>query len=224
MRCESHVTALKSARLFRAFVFVLITFLLSACGDQQTLRFDPLPSDAVVLVIGDSLVAGTGASAGEDWPARLTEATGWEVINAGVPGNTSADARRRFPELLDIHYPQAVIIAIGGNDFLHNVSPDKTRANIAAMIHRAREVTDHVALVAIPAKSMSSALLGNLSDHELYAELTIENELALVPNAVSEALSDTALRSDRIHANNAGYAHIAQRITDSLRDYGWLAH
>ena len=213
-----------SAGLFGTILLLLATLLLSACGEQQRSRFDPLPADAVVLVIGDSLVAGTGASTGKDWPRHLAEATGWKVVNAGVPGNTSADARRRLPELLDIHYPQAVIIAIGGNDFLRDVSPDETRDNIAAMIRHTRDVTEHVALVAIPAKSMSGALFGSLSDHALYVELATENELALIPNAVSAVLSDAALRSDRIHANNAGYAHIAQRVFDSLREYGWFAH
>ena len=212
-----------SAGLFGTILLLLAPLLLSACGEQQRSRFDPLPADAVVLVIGDSLVAGTGASTGKDWPRHLAEATGWKVVNAGVPGNTSADARRRLPELLDIHYPQAVIIAIGGNDFLRDVSPDETRANITAMIRRARGVTEHVALVAIPAKSMSGALFGGLSDHGLYAELATENELALIPNAVSEVLSDAALRSDRIHANDAGYAHIGQRVFDSLHEYGWFA-
>src|SRR5690606_4523657 len=123
-------------------------------------------------------------------------------------------------ELLDVHHPQAVIIAAGGNDFLRDVPIEETRANLEEMIHRVLDVTEHVALVAIPAKSLGGALIGSLSDHDLYAKLSADNEIAFVPEAVSEVLSDAELRSDRIHANAQGYARIAQCVGDALRESG----
>lgn len=209
-------------RLLSAITLTILLLIAVACGKTDPARFDPLPPDAVVLVIGDSLVAGTGARQGEDWPERLAQATGWKVINAGAPGDTSADARRRLPELLDMHAPQAVIIAVGGNDFLRNLPADDTRANLNAMVRRARSVTQHVALVAIPEKSTGAMLLGNLSDHALYAELAEEHKLPLIRDAVSDVLSDTRLRADRIHANARGYARIAQGVEDALRAHGWM--
>ncbi|MBA4743453.1 MAG: arylesterase [Azoarcus sp.] len=209
-------------RWLSAVSLTILTLIVVACGKGDVARFDPLPSDAVVLVIGDSLVAGTGARPHEAWPERLAEATGWRVINAGVPGDTSADARRRLPELLDIHAPQAVIIAVGGNDFLQNLPPDDTRANLNAMVSRARSVTQHVALVAIPAKTTGALLLGNLADHALYAELAGEEKLTLIRDAVSDVLSDTDLRADRIHANANGYARMALGVEDALRAHGWM--
>src|SRR5690606_12644516 len=138
-------------RVSRLFVLAFAALLLAGCGQDDHASFSPLSPDAVVLVIGDSLVAGTGAKNGKDWPRRLAENTGWQVINAGVPGDTSGDALLRLPELLDVHHPQAVIIAAGGNDFLRDVPIEETRANLEEMIHRVLDVTEHVALVAIPA-------------------------------------------------------------------------
>lgn len=200
---------------------IVAALLMGGCGREDLPRFDPLPSDAVVLVVGDSLVAGTGAPRGRGWPEGLAARTGWSVINAGVPGNTSADALDRLPALLDRYRPQAVVIAIGGNDFLRNVAPELTRSNLEAMVRDSQTVTAHVALVAIPAKSLGAALLGNLADDALFGELAETHGLALVSDAVADVLSQEALRADRIHANARGYEMIAERVAEALADQGW---
>lgn len=204
----------------RAVLTVVV--VLGACSGEKPAQFPPLAGDAAVLVIGDSLVAGTGAPRGQSWPDALARHTGWSVINAGVPGNTSADAYRRLPDLLDMYRPDAVIIAIGGNDFLRSVPLETTQQNIAAMVVASRAATGHVAIVGIPAMSVGGALVGRLSDHEMFARIAQEHGLALVPGVVSDALSRAEFRADRIHANADGYAHIAQRVADALAGHGWL--
>jgi len=197
--------------------------LLTACGRPAEPQFTALPQGSTVLVVGDSLVAGTGAAAGRDWPAGLAQRTGWDVVNAGVPGDTTADAQRRLGELIDTHQPQAIVLAIGGNDFLRNVPPERTRANLDAMLRASLAATGHVALVAIPAKSVGAALAGRLADHPLYAELAATHPVAQVPEVVADVLSRDELRADRIHANAAGYARIADGVADALARQGWIA-
>jgi len=208
--------------VIKRLALLWMAFTLVGCGGEKPVLFTSLPGDAAVLVVGDSLVAGTGASRGQSWPDELARLTGWSVINAGVPGNTSADAWRRLPELLDAHRPDAVIIAVGGNDFLRSVPLETTRENIAAMVVESRATTGHVALVAIPAMSVGGALVGRLSDHDMFARIAQEHGLAFVPAAVSDALSRAELRADRIHANADGYAHIAQGVAEALARHGWL--
>lgn len=210
------------ASVLRLVLLACAAVLLAACGDQRPLRAPALPADATVLVVGDSLVAGTGATRAQSWPAMLAEATGWSVINAGVPGHTSADARGRLRGLLDQHHPDAVIIAIGGNDFLRKHNLDGTRANIEAMLAESKAATGHVALVAIPEPSMGGQLLGMLSDHALYAGLAEAHAVTLIPDAVAETLSRDDYRADRIHANANGYAYLAGRVADVLAEAGWL--
>ena len=201
----------------------LVLLFLAACDAGGQRAVEPLPADARVLVVGDSLVAGTGASSAQSWPAVLAEHTGWAVINAGVPGDTSAEARERLLDLLVAHQPDAVIIAIGGNDFLRRLGTETTRANIDAMVADSKTHAAHVAILGIPAPSVGGALIGRLTDHELYAHVAREQGVALVPEAVSRTLSRETFRADRIHANAAGYAFLAQQVVESLTEQGWLA-
>ena len=53
------------------------------------------------MVLGDSLTASYGATQGNDYPSQLAQITGWQIINGGVSGDTSAQALARLPELLD---------------------------------------------------------------------------------------------------------------------------
>lgn len=204
-------------------MLVLLGFaLLTACGRQAEPQFTLLPQGATVLVIGDSLVAGTGAPAGSGWPEGLGARTGWSVINGGVPGDTSADAMQRLDHLIERHQPQAILIAIGGNDFLRNVPPDVTRGNIERMIGQSRAAAGHVGIVAIPAKSVGAALIGSLSDHEMFSQLAQAHGVALVPKVIADVLSREDLRADRIHANANGYAAIAAGVSEALARQGWL--
>jgi len=203
-------------------LLILTALLLTACGDRAPTRSAALPVDATVLVVGDSLVAGTGASRAQSWPAVLAGITGWSVINAGVPGHTSTDARGRLDDLLAEHQPDAVIIAIGGNDFLRRVDQDTTHANIAAMLATSKAAASHVALVAIPEPSMGGQMLGRLSDHTLYERLAAEHAVTLVAGVLSPTLSREIYRADRIHANADGYAYMADQIAGALTEAGWL--
>lgn len=204
------------------FLAALLVFSVVACSRDQPVVFAPLPPGAVVLVVGDSLVAGTGASQAQAWPVGLARRTRWEIVNAGVPGDTTAGALERLPDLIADHRPDALIIAIGGNDFLRNVPTDVTRANLEVLIRESRATSRHVALVAIPALSLGRAAVGRLADHEMYAALAREHELALVSSAVSDVLSREEWRSDRIHANAEGYARIAEKVAESLAAQGWV--
>ena len=61
-----------------------------------------------VLALGDSLTSGVGADAATAYPAVLQELTGWQVVNGGVSGDTSAQALTRLPTLLEQHRFAAV--------------------------------------------------------------------------------------------------------------------
>ena len=70
-----------------------------------------------IVAFGDSITYGVGASQAAAYPSALSRRLGVEVINAGVPGETSAEGLARLPEVLELD-PWLVIIEFGGNDLL----------------------------------------------------------------------------------------------------------
>ncbi len=197
---------------------LLATLALAACSRKPKLA--ALPAGATVLALGDSITFGTGATPETSYPAVLAERTGWNIVNAGVPGDTSAGALARLPALLEQHQPRLVLVSIGGNDFLRRVPPDQTRDTIRAICQRAAQAGAQVLLVGIPEVSALAAAARSLSDHAMYAELAQELGIPLHAGGWAAVLNDPGLRSDPIHANAQGYAEFARGLADTLRETG----
>lgn len=165
-----------------------------------------------MLALGDSITFGTGASPDASYPSVLTRLTGWNVVNAGVPGDTSAQALARLPTLLQEHAPALVLVSIGGNDFLRRLPEGETRANIRQICERSLASGAQTLLVAVPALSATAAITGTLSDHAMYEEIAQALKLPLHARGWSTVLANPALRSDQIHANAQGYEQFAQSL------------
>lgn len=194
--------------------------ILAGCGKRKP-AVAALESGARVLALGDSLTFGHGAAPDQAWPVLLAQLTGWQVDNEGVNGDTSAGALQRLEALLAANRYDAVLVAIGGNDMLRNVSRQATKDNVAAIVRQALAHTAYVALIATPAPEPLRATVGSLSDAGFYEEVATAEKVLLVPEVYSRVLSNAALRSDRIHANAQGYAMVAQQLADTLGAAGW---
>ena len=116
-------------RFLLATIVLPVVAALAGCG-KKALTGRQLAAGATVLALGDSITFGIGASAETSYPTVLAKLTGWNVINAGVSGDTSAQALARLPALLQEHVPPLVLVSIGGNDFLRRLPEAQTRANI----------------------------------------------------------------------------------------------
>ena len=195
--------------------------VLAACGRQRKLA--AVPAGATVLALGDSITFGTGAPPEASYPSVLAGLTGWSIVNAGVPGDTSSGALARLPALMKDHAPKLVLLGIGGNDFLRRVPLAEARANIRALCQQAEAAGAQVLLIAIPEPSALAAVVRSLGDHAMYAEIAGELKLPLHAGGWSTVLSDPALRSDPIHANAQGYEAFARGLAQRLRELGLLA-
>ena len=151
----------------------------------------------------------------------LARLTGWNVVNGGVSGDTSAQALAREPALLAEHQPKLVIVGIGGNDFLRKLPDSDTRANVIAICKQALSAGAQVLLVAVPRATMAAAL-GQMTDHALYAEVAKELNIPLLREAWGEVLSQPDLRSDQVHANAKGYAQFARAVQGGAAAVGLL--
>jgi lysophospholipase L1-like esterase len=196
--------------LRRAAVFLLT--LLAACGGQP--KLPPLAPDAVVLAFGDSLTFGTGANAGESYPARLEALIGRKVVPAGVPGEASAEGLARLPAALDEANPRLVILCHGGNDFLRKLDEAQAANNIRAMVRLAKSRGAEVVLIGVPKPGLLPSPAG------FYADIAKEFRLPYEETALKKILTDNALKSDLVHPNAAGYGRLAEAIAALLRKTG----
>ncbi|MDO5686123.1 MAG: GDSL-type esterase/lipase family protein [Neisseria sp.] len=203
----------------RQFLTLCAALSLAACSAAP--RGTKLARGSRVLALGDSLTEGYGATRATAYPAVLAQLTGWDVINGGVSGDTSADVLKRLPALLT-QQPQLVLLGIGGNDFLRRVAESETRANIRNTLQAIRAANIPAVLIAEPHLTAAALLTGSLSDHPLYAELAAENDVPLLADAWSDVLSDKKLKSDQIHANAEGYRVFAEKLEKFLKKEGFV--
>ena len=198
---------------------LLLVTLAGCARDKKTAQ--PVPPGSTVLALGDSLTFGTGASAETSYPTVLAGLTGWNVVNAGVSGDTSAQALARLPALLAEHEPKLVIVSIGGNDFLRKLPESDTRTHVHAICKQSLDAGAQVLLVAVPRATVAAAL-GQMTDHALYAEVAEDLKIPLQREAWGEVLAQPDLRADAVHANARGYAQFARSVQGTAAAVGLL--
>ena len=201
------------ANLLRATLrAALLATLLASCGKPAQLS--PLGNNDIVLAFGDSLTFDTGAAPAESYPAQLETLIRRKVVNAGVPGEISADGLQRLPGVLDEVQPKLLILCHGGNDFLRKLNDAEAAVNLRAMIKLAKDKNIGIVLIATPKPGLS------LSAPDFYAQLAKEFAIPFNDDALKNILRDNDLKSDLIHPNAKGYAQIAQTIQQLLKKSG----
>jgi lysophospholipase L1-like esterase len=160
------------------------------------------------------LTYGTGANPSESYPAVLERAIGRKVVNAGVPGETSAQGRARLPEVLEEVKPRLLILCHGGNDFLRRLDDVAAAENVLAMIRMARERGIGVVLLATPKPGLPPSI------PEFYGRIAMEQGVPFEEGAIRTVLFDNRLKSDMVHPNGEGYARIAAAVEKVLRKAG----
>jgi len=196
----------------RFCAFLLAAFLAAGCGARH--KIEKLDSGATVLAFGDSLTFGTGATPAESYPAVLERSIGRKVVNAGVPGETSAQGLERLPATLDEVKPKLMLLCHGGNDFLRRLDDAQAAANVRAMIQLARERGIPVVLVATPKPGLPPSVPA------FYGEIAAELKVPYDDGVLRSVLLDNALKSDMVHPNAAGYARIAAAVEKILKAAG----
>ena len=137
-----------------------------------------------------------------------------KVVNAGVPGETSAEGLARLPGVLDEVKPKLLLLCHGGNDFLRRMDESQARANIRSMVVLARDRGIAVVLVATPKPSLPPSV------PTFYAELASELRVPFEEDAIRTVVVDNRLKADMVHPNAQGYARIADAVRKVLNKAG----
>jgi lysophospholipase L1-like esterase len=164
-----------------------------------------------VIAFGDSLTAGYGAAAGEDYPSRLSALLGTPVLNAGVSGDTTEAALARLDADVLAHDPRIVIVGLGGNDFLQGVPIASTEAHLTAIVRRIEGAGAMVVLLAFRFPSLKD------NYEAMYTRVASQEHCLLIKGTLAGILTDPSLKSDEIHPNARGYALMAERVAGPCR-------
>jgi lysophospholipase L1-like esterase len=198
------------------YLILFLVIILSACfvDCSSPPKLSLLAANDVIVAFGDSLTFGTGVEQIYSYPAVLGQMIGRKVVNAGVPGEVTADGLSRLPKVLQQEKPALLILCHGANDQLRRLNLRKAADNIKKMISLARHEGVSVVLIAVPAPNLS------VSPHVMYGEIAWELSVPLEEKILSEVLADSKLKSDFIHPNATGYRLMAEAIAALLKKSG----
>ena len=169
-----------------------------------------------IVALGDSLTAGLGLMEAQAYPALLqtridVEGYAFEVVNAGVSGDTTAGGLRRLDWALDGDV-RILILALGANDGLRGLSVAEMKNNLSRIIERAKEEEIVVILAGMEAPPNYGADY-TASFRRVYPDLAREHGVRLLPFLLANVAGDTTLnQSDGIHPNARGAQIIAEGL------------
>jgi acyl-CoA thioesterase-1 len=187
----------------------------------------PLPEDRPaaderpkIVVLGDSLTAGLGLAGSEAYPALLQQRIDragyrFEVVNAGVSGDTSAGGLSRLDWALDGDV-RILVVALGGNDGLRGLPPDEMKRNLAGIVRRARARHIAVLLAGMEAPTNMGADYQR-QFHDVFPALAREYGVALLPFLLQGVAGRPELNQrDGIHPTAEGARIVADHVWQLL--------
>lgn len=175
-----------------------------------------------ILAFGDSLTAGFGLLEKESYPYLLqqrldAEGFNYEVLNAGVSGDTSLGGLERADWALDAENVEILILELGGNDLLRRIPVAEMQKNLSKIIEKAQ------------AKKIRVLLCGMLAPPNVGMEYQREFQLVF-PDLASKykteflpfvlegvALNKDLNQADGIHPNAEGEKIMTENVFKALR-------
>ena len=176
---------------------------------------------AQILVVGDSLSAGYGLSAGEGWVDLLTkklarEKIAAQVINASISGDTTAGGLARLPALLVKHKPTLVVIELGGNDGLRGSPVAAAKANLMKMAELAKASGAKVLVVGMRMPPNFGPSY-TAQFEAMYAEVAKAVGGGLVPFFLDRIGTDLSkFQADKIHPTAAAQPELLDTVWPAL--------
>lgn len=215
--------------------FTLAAIFLTACGGataekketEKPRRSQPAAPAATdkrpkIIAFGDSLTAGFGLTEKESYPYLLQQklaADGhdYEVINAGVSGETSLGGLERIDWVLEQENVQILILELGANDLLRGLPVDKMKENLSRIIKKAKEKNIKVLLCGMLAPDTMGAKYQQ--DYlNAFPDLAHEHKVAFLPFILEGVALDKNLNQpDGIHPNAEGEKIMTENVYQALK-------
>lgn len=175
-----------------------------------------------IVALGDSLTAGYGLLEAQSYPSLLQQKLNedgynWEVVNAGISGDTSAAGLQRLDWALQEPDVRILILELGANDGLRGLPISEMRKNLAGIIERVQQKRIGVLLAGMEAPP-NYGLEYAASFRQVYRDLAHEYHVTFVPFMLDRVAGISSLnQSDGIHPNVDGTRVVADTLWTALR-------
>lgn len=209
---------------------IIGALVLAACGaaPEAVPREDTTTAAASrnapkrIMFVGTSLTAGYGLDPDVAYPAvigRWLDSLGvnYEVINAGVSGQTSAGTLRRIGWVLG-EPVEILVIETGANDGLRGLNVDTLRANLLAILDSVavRQPGAEVFVVGMEAPPNLGARYTSRF-RAVFTEVARERGARYIPFLLDGVAGVDSLNlPDGIHPNEAGSRVVATNVWREL--------
>jgi acyl-CoA thioesterase-1 len=168
-----------------------------------------------ILIEGTSLTAGLGLDPDQAWPAVLqqridSEGLPFQVVNAGLSGETSAGALRRVDWLL--RGPVDVfVLETGANDGLRGLDPDSLRGNIEGILAKVKAARPGAVLCVVQMEAPPNLGADYAARfHAVYGEAARASGARLLPFLLDGVAGHAALnQADGMHPTAQGARLVA---------------
>jgi acyl-CoA thioesterase-1 len=178
--------------------------------------------DPTVLFLGTSLTAGLGLDPDSAYPQRIgrrIQAAGlrYQVVNAGVSGETSAGLLRRLDWVLR-QPARVIVVETGANDGLRGQSVAATKATIGQVLDRIhRERPEGTILLAQMEAPTNLGQSYTTAFHAMFPEVARAKGVTLLPFLLDGVAGHPSLnQADGVHPNDVGELIVTDNVWRGL--------
>jgi acyl-CoA thioesterase I len=174
-----------------------------------------------IVFLGDSLTAGYGLDVEQSVPSLVqkhldAEGYKYEVVNAGVSGDTSAGGLRRLEWSLDGEV-RILVVELGANDGLRGLPVAEMKQNLKTIVQTAKKRSIDVLLTGMEAPPNYGAAYTS-EFRRAFGDLASEERVAFMPFYLYEVAGIPTLNiADGIHPNPAGARIVEANLWRSLK-------
>jgi acyl-CoA thioesterase-1 len=207
-------------KFFNVCLLVNLAILLTLIVPVNSSNEFDSPANTIVI-LGDSLSAGYGVNIDSSWPSLLEKSIknnnlDFQVINAGISGDTTSGGLFRLPKLLSRHKPKIVVLELGGNDGLRGMSLKKVvRKNLKAMIEMVHTSGGIAVLIGVELPPNYGKMYTS-NFQQIFVDLASEYNLILINGSIKDMTEMGLMQSDGIHPNQDGHKLIEKEVWANL--------
>jgi len=224
----------------RGFLLIFSFILIASCGKQDKTKNEDNTETVVetenssspeteensnvILFFGNSLTAGYQLEASEAYPAVIQRKIdslgyGYQVVNAGLSGDTTASGKSRLDWVLNQDI-DVFVLELGANDGLRGIPLSETRQNLQAIIDTVKAKNPSADIILAGMQIPPNMGQDYTTEFRtIFPDLAEQNNVALIPFLLEGVAGNPDLNlNDGIHPTAEGYKIVAENVWGVLEN------